>query len=258
LVVRAQQRRAVARDERLADVSEERRLALGVEDGALGEREGAAVVVGVEAGADVRAGRVRRRVHVRHEADGGEAGGLLGGEGRGERGEDVAPGVHLHVVGAHRDELLDEETAQVLLLLGRGKRLAVRVRPGVEADVAAEAAGDGREAGDVVGVEAREGREGHGGGRNRKAAGIYWTPLPSAASHLEAPALRPPACPTPAPPAPTSAAPSSTRRATSSWRRATTSSRCARSAGPSGAAPRASTSTSTARTPSSTRSSTRG
>ena len=83
LVVGAEERRAVARDEGVASVLCERRLPRRVERDAAGEVDGAAVVVRVEEGHHVGAGGVGRGVEVGDEADDGEGLGLFRRQRRG-------------------------------------------------------------------------------------------------------------------------------------------------------------------------------
>ena len=99
-----------------------------------GKLDHAAVVVAVHQRLDARAGRVGAGVDVRDQADHGRV-----GDGRRQRRVDVAVLVELGVGEPDREQLVDQQPAQVELAGGAGRAFAVDARLGVDLDVALEA-----------------------------------------------------------------------------------------------------------------------
>ena len=138
LVVGAEERRAVARHDVVTDPLGQRRQLLGIEDLARVARELDALSSPrpMDDRRDPGAGDVRRRVHVRDEADDGRA--VLAGQA----GEDRRAVVQLRVLEPERAKLLDEHAREVeLLLRARSPADAVRALR-VDLDVAQEAVED--------------------------------------------------------------------------------------------------------------------
>ncbi len=139
LVVGAQQRGAVGGDDVVADLVAQLRMFVDTDD--LGrirrQHDVAALIVRHDLRLDLFAGAVGRGVHVRAEADHGDR--LR--RGRGDGAVDVAVFVEVGVTNAHVLELLGQQAAQVLLLLGGGAGRRVRVGLGIDGDVAQEALG---------------------------------------------------------------------------------------------------------------------
>ena len=137
LVVRAEQRRAVRRDELVADVVLElRRLGRADHLPGVAERDVAALVADALR-LDVRSAALARRVDVREERDRRH----LAVDRRRQRRRHVAVLVDRRVREAELLQLVDKEAQQVELL--RRARIALRVLVGlrVDADVAEEALG---------------------------------------------------------------------------------------------------------------------
>ena len=166
LVVGAEERRAVARHDVVADPRGELRKLRRVEHlpAVARELDRRAVPALVDERLDAGAHDVGRRVHVRDEPDHGCA------LDAGEPGEDGGAVVQLRVLEAEVVQLLDEHARQVeLLLRARPLRLAVRALR-VDLDVAEEP----REhiGGELLGEGARErclgaSQAGRAGGRSR-------------------------------------------------------------------------------------------
>ena len=116
LVVGAEQRGAVGRDDVVADLVGERGMIGGADHlGRVGrQHDVAAAIVLHDLRLDVRAGTVGRSVHMRAEADHRD---LLVGIGR-DRGVDIAVFVEMGVGNAHRLQFGGEQAAEVLLLFG--------------------------------------------------------------------------------------------------------------------------------------------
>ncbi len=135
LVVRPEERRAVARDDVVADALGERGELRGIEDlaGIAGQLDQRAVPGAVHDRRDVRARHVGRRVDVRDEPD--DRGTLLARQRCEHRRRVGQP----RVFESQLDELLDEEPREIeLLLRARPARSPVR-RLRVDSDVAQEA-----------------------------------------------------------------------------------------------------------------------
>ena len=139
LVVGAEQRGAVGRDDIVADLVGERRVLGGADDlrGIGRQHDVAAAVVLHDLRLDVLAGAIRRGVHMRAEADHRH---LLGGIGR-DRRVDIAVLVEMGVGKTHRLEFGGEQAAQVLLLFGRRTGRRGRVGLGVDHDIAQKTLG---------------------------------------------------------------------------------------------------------------------
>ena len=140
LVVGAQQRGAVGRDDVVADLVGERGMVGGADHlGGIGrQHDVAALVIFHELRLDVGAGAIRRRVHVRAETDHRH---LSVGIGR-DRRIDIAVLVEVGVCEPHRQQLRGQQAAEILLLLGRRAGRRGRIGLGVDYDIAQEALGD--------------------------------------------------------------------------------------------------------------------
>ena len=134
LVVRAEQRRAVGRDDVVArPLGEDRILACAQHLARIaGEDDVAAVVVPDHLRLDVRAGFVGARVHVCDQPD-------RRARGAGKSREHIAVLGELHVLEPDLPQLFGEHLAEVELLRRARVRLRVVVRLRVDLDVAQEA-----------------------------------------------------------------------------------------------------------------------
>ena len=141
LVVGAQQRGAVGRDDVVADLVGQRRMLGGADHlGGIGrQHDVAAAIVLDDLRLDVLAGAIRRGVHMRAEADHRH---LLVGVRR-DRRIDIAVLVEMGVGEPDRLQLGGEQAAQILLLLGGRAGRRGRVGLGVDHDIAQEALGHG-------------------------------------------------------------------------------------------------------------------
>jgi hypothetical protein len=91
--------------------------------GVAGELDIAALVVPDDIGPDIGAGEIGRSVHVRAEADDRN---VLVGVGR-KRRVDIAVLVHVGVAQSERQQFVDENAAEILLLFRRGLRARLRI-----------------------------------------------------------------------------------------------------------------------------------
>ena len=141
LVVGAEQRGAVRGDDIVADLVVKHRV-LGWADDLRGigrQHDVAAAIIPHDLRLDVLAGAIGRGVHVRAEADHRD---LLAGIRR-DRRVDIAVFVEMGIADAHRLQLRDEQAAEILLLRGGRAGRRVRIRLGVDHDIAQKALGDG-------------------------------------------------------------------------------------------------------------------
>ena len=88
---------------------------------------------------DARAGKVRRRIHMRADADDGHV--VLVAVRRDGR-IDIAMLVEMRVGDADLEQFLDQQAAEIFLLLGRGLGRGLGVGLGVDDDVAEETVGN--------------------------------------------------------------------------------------------------------------------
>ena len=141
LVVGAEQRGAVGRDDVVADLVGKRRMLGGADHlGRVGrQRDIAAAIVLHDLRPDVLAGAVGRGVHVRAEADHRHL--FVGGSRDG--GVDIAVLIEMGVRDPHRLQFGHQQAAQILLLLGGRAGFRGRIGLGVDHDIAQEALGDG-------------------------------------------------------------------------------------------------------------------
>ena len=141
LVVGAQQRRAVGGDDVVADLVVQFRMLADLDDPLRIARQHdvAAGIVAHDLRLDVGAGEVGRGVHVRAEADDRHRLVDIRRNGR----VDIAVLVEMRVSEPHGQQFADQHAAEILLLVGRGLRLRLRVRLGVDDDIAKETIGHG-------------------------------------------------------------------------------------------------------------------
>jgi hypothetical protein len=117
LVVGTEQRRAVGRDDVVADLVEQRGIVADPDDPPriAGKLDVAAAVVAHSSRPDVRSGEVGRGVHVRAEADDRHRLFDIGWNGC----IDVAMFIEMPIGEADREQFLNQHAAQILLLFGR-------------------------------------------------------------------------------------------------------------------------------------------
>ena len=134
LVVRAQQRRAVGDDQVLALMVFQIRVVRFPQENALFlVQADIPAVIGHDLGLDIRAGSVRRGVHVGDQADGGEL--WVAGDGA----VNIAVFVHPGVRNAHAVHFLHQRGGQRLLLFRGGAGVGFLVRLGVKGHIAQKA-----------------------------------------------------------------------------------------------------------------------
>ena len=141
LVVGAEQRGAVRGDDIIADLIEKRRMIGDPDDlrRVARQHDVAAPIVLDDLRFDVRAGAVRRSVHMRAEANDGNLLVRIGRNGR----IDVAMFVEMGVADSHRLKFAGKQAAQVFLFLGRWTGRGRRVGLGIDRRIAQKALGHG-------------------------------------------------------------------------------------------------------------------
>ena len=147
LVVGAEQRRAVGRDDIVADLVGELGIVGDPDDlcGVSGQVDVAALVVLDDPRSYALAAEIRRSVHMRAEADHRD---LLVGVA-GNCSVDVAVLVEMGIAETDGQQFLDEQAAEILLLFRGGLRWRRRVGLGVDGDIAQETFGCGAGHGSV-------------------------------------------------------------------------------------------------------------